>query len=531
MATKIRNNPATRSKANSRLNPHTWQKPHGTLVGRVSRVGAEHFAIVCIDPAKKRSAWMMADYFGTLLIEPRTLEHHPAHFQTAINMLRQHIDQHLIRDLIITVERTGNYHLAPQRAFAAAGFETRIIHPFATKQFRLPADPGIKTDHTDLFAQHRAAVSGLGLAEQPLDALHQDLRLLVRHRRDLVEKATAVQCQLRESLHFLMPGYAELFEDLWSHKSALPIARVTGSPEAVCRQGLSGLGETLARQQIRVQTRTLEKILAWAQSRSTQVPLPAGEIQLQHRIWINLDDDRLAKAGQIALCEREIAGLLAQTPYLLLLAIPGINVVSAADLAGEMGPIAHYANANALTGRAGLFPSRYQSDETDHAHGPLVRSANRRLRAALMRIADNLVLNNSFFRIRAAADRLRGLDERRIRVRAAKTFTRLAYAMVAGRQLLRHACCAPRHSILDKLQVFHQVRQTPPQQLRTDLQQAVEQLPHQACEAERNTLNDHFQQQRRTEPTPLRELLPALLARLQSRQENGQHTTPGDTRP
>ena len=45
--------------------------------------------------------------------------------------------------------------------------------------------------------------------------------------------------------------------------------------------------------------------------------------------------------------ERDLAALLVQTPYLLLLSIPGINVVSAAELAGEMGPIGNYARVPA----------------------------------------------------------------------------------------------------------------------------------------------------------------------------------------
>ena len=46
-------------------------------------------------------------------------------------------------------------------------------------------------------------------------------------------------------------------------------------------------------------------------------------------------------------------------------------------------PLAHYANPNAIAGRAGLFPSRYQSDKVD-LHGHLVRCGNRRLGAALL---------------------------------------------------------------------------------------------------------------------------------------------------
>ena len=77
---------------------------------------------------------------------------------------------------------------------------------------------------------------------------------------------------------------------------------------------------------------------------------------------------------------------------------PGINVVSASELAGEMGPIEFHAHARAVTGRAGLFPSRYQSDEVDRADGPLAHHRNARLRAAWLRVADNLIKCNAHYR-------------------------------------------------------------------------------------------------------------------------------------
>ena len=99
--------------------------------------------------------------------------------------------QHDIQDTIVVVERTGNYYLPPKRAFAKAGLETRVLHPFATKQYRVPADPGNKTDETDLYAQHRAAVAGFGLAKFELESPYRELQLRARHRRNLVEKAAA----------------------------------------------------------------------------------------------------------------------------------------------------------------------------------------------------------------------------------------------------------------------------------------------------------------------------------------------------
>ena len=84
-----------------------------------------------------------------------------------------------------------------------------------------------------------------------------------------------------------------------------------------------------------------------------------------HTFALALDDDRARKDEEILALERDIAGRLVQTPYVLLLSFPGINVVSAADFAGEMGPIEHYANAKSITGRAGLRPRL-----PGHAAGP-----------------------------------------------------------------------------------------------------------------------------------------------------------------
>ena len=116
---------------------------------------------------------------------------------------------------------------------------------------------------------------------------------------------------------------------------------------------------------LRVYRSTLEKIVAWARS----APSAEEPASLHHRIFLELDADQLAKAQTIRAVESELAGSLVGTPYVLLLGIVGINVVSAAEFAGEMGPIERYAKARAITGRAGLFPSRYQSDQVDRRDG------------------------------------------------------------------------------------------------------------------------------------------------------------------
>src|SRR5207247_10553113 len=121
-----------------------------------------------------------------------------------------------------------------------------------------------------------------------------------------------------------------------------------------------------------------------------------------------------------------------------------------------------------------------------------VRRANRRLRAALLRVADNLVNCNHYFNIRATHWRRLGKDERWIRVKIAKNFSRLLFAIVAGRQLFPHPCCQQRHYILRKLLEFHREHDTPMTQTLADMDAATLQLPRTAYAAEAQPLHQRL---------------------------------------
>ena len=229
--------------------------------------------------------------------------------------------------------------------------------------------------------------------------------------------------------------------------------------------------------------------------------------------------------------------LLVKTPYVLLLSWPGINVVTAAELAGEMGPIQNYPSDGAITGRAGLFPSRYQSDKVDRSDGPLVSRANHALRYVLLLIAENLLLCNAYFRRLGQRWQAQGVNPRIRHVRVAKHFCRIAYQMVAGRQVFRHPSCQKRHKILEKLSTFHSEHDTQIDQILRDMNAAAAWIPpsEYAAEAEpflaslppaanadpnaaksppRPSPRSQATSRRGTGPRPLSAILPELLLRL-----------------
>ncbi len=509
MATK-RNSRKTRTNGPGRIG-----KPNGIIQPRVQEVGPERFGVVSVDCAKARSKWMLCDFYGKVLVPPSEVEHGRAQMQLATVQFRDACQRHGIRDAVVAVEMTGTYHRPIQRAFRNAGVETRLVHPFASKHYRLPAHGDNKTDDHDLEAIFRAAVNGFGLLEAAWDETYGQLQLFARHRRDLVEKRAKLQCQIRQYLERCLPGYAALFsnDNLWSRPVALSIARRASSAEAIRQARVPGVTRWLREEKLRFQSRTVERIVAWAGNAADADPLRAH----LSRIWQTLHDDWRAKTEQIGRLEQELAEILVKTPYVLLLSHPGINVLSASELAGEMGPIEHYAHAKAVTGRAGLFPSRYQSDEVDRADGPLAHMRNARLRAAWMRVADNLIKCNAHFRGKFQLWKQQGVDSRDIRCRVANRATRTVFQMVSERKLYRHPSRLDRGYVLDKLLAFHQARGTPPHEIVRDLQQAAKQIPKHAHLEEAGPLQATYERLRRSRrkgPQPIGTILVTLLAQL-----------------
>ena len=50
-------------------------KPAGQIQERVQAVGPERFGIIAVDCAKRRSKWMLCDFYGKVIIEPTSVEH------------------------------------------------------------------------------------------------------------------------------------------------------------------------------------------------------------------------------------------------------------------------------------------------------------------------------------------------------------------------------------------------------------------------------------------------------------------------
>jgi transposase len=481
----------------------------------VRAVGPEHFGIVAIDPAKHRSAVMIADFYGKMLVEPFTVEHSRTELSLFVTRLRMELARHHIRDAIIAIERTGRFHHLVRDACRDAGWDVRLVHPMATTRMRHPANPGDKTDNTDLAAIQRAAVAGFALKEHILTDPWQRFQLLARHRADLVDKAAELKIQLHEHIEALLPGYSSLFDDLWRTSGALAIVRHFCCAQAIRQAGTHGVTDAIRAAGVRPDPRLVKKVQAWALNAASSDQAAQTRRQIMATLWQELE----AKWAAIRPLELELAAALTETPYVLLLSIPGVGVVSDCEYAAEAGPIEHYAFPRAISGRAGLYPSRYQSDQTDYPNGALLRSANRRLRGTILTISFCLSRSNHYFRTLAHKWKQSGVQPVAVLVRIGNRFCRISYHMVAGASCFRHPAAQKRDYVLTKLLRFCQEHEASASKTQQILLAASRQLNPTDVAEEHAILAAQLAeaQKKRRGPQPLAELLPAVLAGIESR--------------
>ncbi|MEQ1906163.1 MAG: transposase [Pirellulaceae bacterium] len=334
--------------------------------------------------------------------------------------------------------------------------------------------------------------------------------------------------QTRRLMHMTMPGYADLWEvDKFFHNSiAIDLAKRFPSASEIRNAGIRGIAQALHRDKIRFQERTIEKIVAW----SATAAEPSELAQMQTRQWQQYDQMRLMIGRQIDEAEREMAGFLVKTPWILLLSVCGINVVSAARLAGEAGPIERYASARALNGRAGLYPSRYQSDQVDYCNGPLVRQCNRKLRGAAMLVAENLIKCHPYYRNLSESWKARAVDPRERRCRVANRAMRMVYQLVAGRHVWRGKG-VDREYLLDKLRQFHLDHHSDVGQTIADLHEAFNWLPGYAYADEARPLQQVTQKRSRKVQSVGELLIPLLIKLGVGRDEKNEPQTTGGAAP
>lgn len=207
-----------------------------------------------------------------------------------------------------------------------------------------------------------------------------EMRVLVAHRRDLLQDQTRRAARLREVLLSVFPGL-EAALDLRREGALLAVTKVA-TPAGARRLGTARLHRWLKAKGVRKSQDLAERILVAAKAQRRE--LPAAEAK--SALAAELASETIRTRGRIAELDRRLEELLAARPEAdIVRSLPGMGVVFTAEFLAEVGDSSRFASADSLAAAAGLAPVLRASGARSHQRR--ARRGNRVLKRLLYRSA------------------------------------------------------------------------------------------------------------------------------------------------
>jgi transposase len=184
----------------------------------------------------------------------------------------------------------------------------------------------------------------------PRDETISEMRVLVAHRRDLLQDQTRRAARLREVLLGVFPGL-EAALDLKREGALVALTKVA-TPASARKLGVARLFRWLKARDVRKAEDLAERIVKAAKAQRCE--LPAAEVKAA--LVAEIACEMLRTRERIADLDRRLGELLAETPAARIVrTMPGMGVVFTAEFLAEIGDLKRFVSADALAA-AGVAP-------------------------------------------------------------------------------------------------------------------------------------------------------------------------------
>jgi transposase len=248
------------------------------------------------------------------------------------------------------------------------------------------AYPGeAKSDSKDahVIADQLRLRSGLLHEVCPRDETTAEMRVLVAHRRDLLQEQTRRAARLREVLLGMFPGL-EATLDLKREGALLAVTKVA-TPASARKLGTARLLRWLKARGVRKAEDLAERIVKAAKAQRCELPAADAKAALVAEIA----SEMLRTRERIAELDRRLEELLTDDPAARIVqTMPRMGIVFTAEFLAEVGDLGRFASADSLAA-AGVAPVLRASGARSYQRR--ARRANKVLKRVLYRSAFNCI--------------------------------------------------------------------------------------------------------------------------------------------
>ncbi|PGT77930.1 MULTISPECIES: IS110 family transposase [Bacillaceae] len=418
----------------------------------------EKVLIVAIDAAKYFQKALICNYFGDVIEKPFFFGINEVGIKDICSRIKRAEKELQAEKLLIGVEVTGHYYEDIVKELSKFGYHVTLINAATTHEERASALNWSKTDDLDLYAIAHALMQNKGMENKLPEGNFRKLMTLTRARRTEVQKRSKTRVKIRTLMDHIwreFQGYIEvkgnvprkklIFSDFWG-KSSLIFMEHYPHPSDVLSLGLNGIREISRLQKLRMREDTMNTLLSVAEN---SIVKPKEDLSAELLLLQLALRDLRQLNETIIILEKEIERVLLQTEGRLLLTVPGIGVITAAEFFSELGEVSHYENAGQLIKKAGTNPIIIQSGGTQGFYGKISKQGNKHLRFIVYTVGKSLAQHNKD--LRPFFDRLRerGKHARKAYIALGNKFIKIAFSMLQHKKPYQSK--QPQYSYLSEI--------------------------------------------------------------------------------
>lgn len=195
--------------------------------------------------------------------------------------------------------------------------------------------------------------------------------------------------------------------------------------------GEAGLKRISKEHNLKIRKTTIKKLLFAA---NESVSKPLGDLSSELFLLKQKVKDYDWHTQNIQTYEQEIERIFIDTDGLFLLTVPGIGLVTAAEIHCEMGDLTHYTNANQIIKKAGTNPVIKQSGKGDGYRGRISKQGNANLRRAVYMAGKSLSVHNEVLKPFCTRLKEKGKKAGSIYIALGNKFLKIAFAMLKNQK-------------------------------------------------------------------------------------------------
>ena len=292
--------------------------------------------VVGVDIAKETQWARFVDYRGLELRKVLKFKNHKNDFDSILASIEAICKNRRLDDVIVGMEPTGHYWKPLANYLLIHEVTVVMVNPYHTKRAKeLDDNSQTKSDKKDALTIARLVRDGRYYEVYMPQDIFAELRVLSNSRISLMKRSNALKNTITAVMDEYFPEIVTVFKKPLKGKAAMQILKSCPFPSLILELGIEGvLAEIKKAVKKTVGRRKAQQLVETAKN---SVGVGYGLVSAKLKLGLMIEELELL-IKQLEQLEKAMEKALADTGYgEIILGIPGIGVVTAASLLGEIG--------------------------------------------------------------------------------------------------------------------------------------------------------------------------------------------------